>query len=99
MNLRRKKNCPLCCQRIKRVCYPLILLTVNLFIFLDVSSSTTAWMESVIKKKQKKKGNTPSQAAPQNTDVFGELTRYLDRDRLTREECPNPIVYWGVSGV
>ena len=38
------------------------------------------------------------EAAPQNTDAFGELTRYLDRDRLTWEECPNPIVYWGVSG-
>ena len=67
--------------------------------FLDVSSSTTVWMESVIKKKQKKKGNTPSQAVPQNTDAFGELTRYLDRDRLTQEECPNPIAYWGVSDV
>ena len=56
-------------------------------------------MESVIKKKQKKKGKTPSQAAPENMDAFEELNRYLNRDRLRREECPNPIAYWGVSDV
>ena len=66
--------------------------------FLLDMSSTTAWMESVIKKKQKKRGNT-SQAAHENPDIFEELNRYLNKDRLRREECPNPIAYWGVSGV
>ena len=53
-------------------------------------------MEAAIKKKQKKKGNK-SQAAPENVDRFDELNRYLNKDRLSREECPNPIAYWGVS--
>ena len=56
-------------------------------------------MESVIKKKQKKKGNASSQAIPENTDMFEELNRYLRKPRLRREECPNPIAYWGVSNV
>jgi hypothetical protein len=55
-------------------------------------------MESVINKKKKKKGNT-SQAVPKNVDMFGELDRYLNAERLRREDCPNPIAYWGVSGV
>ena len=97
MNLRRKKTCHLYWQWIQRVSYPMINLTINLFL-LDLSS-TTAWMESMIKKKQKKKGKTSSQAAPQDTDVFEELNRYLNKTRLTREECPNPVAYWGVSVV
>jgi len=51
--------------------------------------STSAWMESVIKKKQKKKGNT-SQTVPENMDMFEELNRYLRKPRLRRAECPNP---------
>jgi hypothetical protein len=56
-------------------------------------------MESVIKKKQKKKGNASSQAVSEDIDVFEELNRYLKRPRLTRDECRNPIRYWGVSGI
>jgi hypothetical protein len=56
-------------------------------------------MESVIKKKQKKKGNSSSQTAPENTDTFEELNRYLKKERLRHEDCPNPIAYWGVSGI
>ena len=56
-------------------------------------SSTTAWMESVIKKKQRK----ASQVVHEN--MFEELDRYLDKDRLKRAECPDPIAYWGVSDV
>jgi hypothetical protein len=71
---------------------------LKIYFLLDFSS-TTAWMESVIKKKQKKKGNATSQAASENTDIFEELNRYLNKERLRRDECPNPIEYWGVSGV
>jgi hypothetical protein len=56
-------------------------------------------MESVIKKRQKKKGDTPSQAVPDNMDMFEELNRYLRKPRLRRDECPNPIAYWGVSDI
>jgi hypothetical protein len=52
----------------------------------------------VIKKRQKKKGNA-SQAVAEDMDVFDELNRYLRKPRLRREECPNPIAYWGVSGI
>jgi len=55
-------------------------------------------MEDVIKKKQKKKGKTSSEAVPENTDMFEELNKYLNKPRLRREECPNPVAYWGVSG-
>ena len=62
-------------------------------------SSTDAWMESVIKKRQQKKGMPlSSQPVPSNMDRFEELNRYLSRPRLRREECPNPVAYWGVSG-
>ena len=56
-------------------------------------------MESVIKKKQKKKGNASSQSVSGNVDMFEELNRYLWKPRLRREECPNPIPWWRVSGV
>ena len=98
MNLHRKKACPLYSQRIQPVRYKLILLPFNLLFPLDMSS-TSAWMESVIKKKQKKKGNPSSQAVPESLDMFEELNRYLKKPRLKREECPNPIAYWGVSRV
>jgi hypothetical protein len=57
-------------------------------------------MESLIKKKQKKKGKSLpllSQRVSENPDDFEELNRYLKRPRLRREECPNPIPWWGVS--
>lgn len=73
-------------------------LYMKLIYYLLDLSSTSAWMESVIKKRQKKKGNTP-QAVPEDIDVFEELNRYLRKPRLRREECPNPIAYWGVSGI
>jgi len=60
------------------------------------------WMESLIKKKQKKKGNSlplSSQPVPENMDDFEELNRFLRQPRLKREECPNPIPWWGVSGM
>jgi hypothetical protein len=53
----------------------------------------------MIRKKQRKKGNTSSEAVPENTDVFEEMNRYLRKPRLGREECPNPIAYWGVSEI
>lgn len=31
------------------------------------------------------------------TDQFEELYRYLKLPRLSREDCPNPIPYWGVG--
>ena len=55
----------------------------------------------MIKKKQQRKGNTlplSSQSVPENMDKFEEVNRYLSRPRLRREECPNPVAYWGVSG-
>jgi hypothetical protein len=53
----------------------------------------------MIKKRQKRKGNTSSQAAPENVDAFEELNRYLRKPRLRQEECQNPIAYWGVSNI
>ena len=55
------------------------------------SSSTSIWMESVIQKKLKRKGNTSSQANLDDTNIFEELNRYLRKPRLTRDECLNPI--------
>ena len=56
-------------------------------------------MESMIKKRQKKKdqseGLTP-QLLFGELDPFEELYRYLKKPRLRREDCPNPIPWWGV---
>ena len=65
-----------------------------------MSSSTAVWMESLIKKKQDKKGKSlllSSQPVPESMDDFEELNRYLRKPRLTRAECPNAIPWWGVS--
>ena len=57
-------------------------------------------MESMIKKKQRKKGQSavldPDLATGQ-VDPFDKLQRYLRQPRLRREDCPNPIPWWGVS--
>ena len=52
-------------------------------------------MESAIKKRQEKKGKT-SQPAATPTDPFLEINRYFAQPRLRREDCPNPIPWWGV---
>jgi hypothetical protein len=49
-------------------------------IILDLLS-TSVWMESMIKKKQKKKGNMSSQPIAKNMDMFEELNRYLRKPR------------------
>ena len=55
-------------------------------------------MESLIKKKKKKKGKSVNQElVPVNMDPFAELNRYFIQPRLKREDCPNPIPWWGVS--
>jgi hypothetical protein len=63
-------------------------------------SSTDTWMESMIKKKQQKKGKStmldPHLVAG-HIDPLEELQRYLLQPRLRREDCPNPIPWWGVS--
>jgi hypothetical protein len=51
-------------------------------------------MESIIKKKQKKKAIADAQV---NENPFEELERFLRHPRLRRQDCPNPIPWWGVS--
>ena len=61
--------------------------------------SMDSWIESMIRKKQMKKG-TPLASQPaseSNGDPFEELNRYLKQPRLRQEDCPNPIPWWGVS--
>jgi hypothetical protein len=54
----------------------------------------------LIKKKQKKKGRTiDPEPAHVNMDPFSELNRYLSQPRLRREDCPNPVPWWGVSTI
>ena len=55
----------------------------------------------MIKKKQMKKG-TPLASQPiseSNQDPFEEINRYLKQPRLRREDCPNPIPWWGVCNL
>jgi hypothetical protein len=52
----------------------------------------------MIKKKQKKKG-TPLAlrlVSESETDPYEELKRYLKQPWLRRDDCPNPIPWWGV---
>ena len=65
-------------------------------------SSTDAWMENLIKKKEKKgKGRATETAAQESSDneldPFEEYNRYIKQPRLLRDDCPNPIPWWGVS--
>jgi hypothetical protein len=63
-------------------------------------SSMDSWMESLIKKKQKKKGQTQmtlsAESSYGNMDPFEELEYYLKHPWLWQEDCPNPIPWWGV---
>jgi hypothetical protein len=54
-------------------------------------------MESVIRKRQKKKGVSEAHDSQVNENPFEEIERYLKSPRLHREDCPNPIPWWGVS--
>jgi hypothetical protein len=58
-------------------------------------SSTDDWMEAAIRKRQKKKGL--SQVQSDSEDPFEEINQYLRLLRVRREDCPNPIPWWGVS--
>ena len=63
-------------------------------------SSTDAWMERVIQKKEKKgkAAETAAQDSSDNTsDPFEEYNQYIKQPRLNRDDCPNPISWWGVS--
>jgi hypothetical protein len=53
-------------------------------------------MELAIKKRQEKKGKT-SQPIATTTDPFLEINHYFSQPRLRREDCPNPIPWWGVG--
>jgi hypothetical protein len=55
-------------------------------------------METMIKKKQRKKGlEIDSDLASKTDNPFVEIDRYLSQPCLKREDCPNPIPWWGVS--
>ena len=59
-------------------------------------------MEKLIKKKEKKGKSTKTAAhesSDNNVDPFKEYNRYIKQTRLSREDCPNPISWWGVSNV
>ena len=65
-------------------------------------SSTDAWMENLIKKKEKKgKGKAPEAFSQESSDIgldpFEEYNRYIKQPRLRQDDCPNPISWWGVS--
>ena len=64
--------------------------------FIELSS-TDLWMESVIKKRQKKKGLPAADTSESERNSFEKIERYLKQPRLCREDCPNPIPWWGVS--
>lgn len=74
-------------------------LSMWYWLFSLALSSTDAWMEKLIKKKQQKKGRSTLtlESSNENLDPFEEFHRYLRQSRLRRDDCPNPIPWWGVS--
>ena len=54
-------------------------------------------MELAIKKRQEKKGKTINIPIPTTTDPFLEINHYFSQPQLRREDCPNPIPWWGVG--
>ena len=77
---------------------PSKILFIYLFIwYILINSiallSTDSWMEKLIRKK-KKKDRTE---VLYSENPFEEIERYFKLLRLWREDCPNPIPWWGVS--
>ena len=64
-------------------------------------SSTDAWMKNMIKKKEKKGKATEivMESSDDGLDPFEEYNQYIKQPRLNRDDCPNPISWWGVSNV
>ena len=60
-----------------------------------------AWMENMIKKKEKKGKVTEivTESSDNGVDPFEEYNRYIKQPQLIRDDCPNPISWWGVSNV
>ena len=64
-------------------------------------SSTDAWMENMIKKKEKKGKviEIVTESLDNGVDPFEEYNQYINQPRLIQDDCPNPISWWGVSNV
>ena len=62
-------------------------------------SSTDAWMENMIKKKEKKGKATEivTESSDNGLDPFEEYNRYIKQPWLNWDDCPNPISWWGVQ--
>ena len=62
-------------------------------------SSTDAWMENMIKKKEKKGKATEivTESSDNGLDPFEEYNRYIKQPRLNWDDCPNLISWWGVQ--
>jgi hypothetical protein len=56
-------------------------------------------MESLIRKQQKKKRMANANNTQSDTNPFEEVERYFKHPRLRRQDCPNPIPWWGVSTI
>ena len=61
--------------------------------YLLALSSMDAWMENMIKKKEKKGKVTEivTESSDNGIDPFKEYNRYINQPRLIRDDCPNPI--------
>ena len=70
-----------------------------ILLHLDLSA-TDAWMEKLMKKKQKNDGTLTASSSISNfnseDDPFEEITCWFKAKRLDRTACPNPIAWWGV---
>ena len=63
-------------------------------------SSTDVWMEDLIKKREKKGKATETiaqESLDNSIDHFEEYNWYIKQPRLSQDDCPNPILWWGVS--
>jgi hypothetical protein len=59
-------------------------------------------MENLIKKMEKKRKGKATETVAQESsdnvlDPFEEYNRYIKQPTLRRDDCPNPISWWGVS--
>ena len=93
-------NKPLPISSISAPCMFIIILPVpETDVILLALPSTDSWIESMIVKKQKKKGTLQNSepVTESEKDPFEELNCYLKQPWLRRKDCPNPISWWGVS--
>ncbi len=64
---------------------------------LNNAAAADAWMQHVISRSGSQDKRSDAAQDPVNNNPYAELEKYLNGPVLLRTECPDVIVWWGVS--